>query len=224
LSRFYVLAAFCALLQVHFFQRGYEESLEKAQSKFRSIHNYHCTFVSFSSEEDKKEEITYGYYYCKPCSVRLEVRTGPYEGTVLLYTGGTVRLKVGYGILSWFSFSFDQTDKIVCDLRGNGIHQSDWGWYIEQHLQFMPQTRSSFAGIDTINDRQTYKYELVSKDPNETRSVATEYMWVDIQEDVILRYEQYDSTGKLIQSGLYKDIVIDSVMSDSLFVEFEKKE
>jgi len=202
--------------------QSYEESLLRIQSRYQTLQNYQCTFISYACNVEKSEEITYRYFFKKPGSVRMEVRTGSYEGAVLLYAGSNVRVKIGHGILSWFSFSFDPANKIVCDLRGNGLHQSDWGWYIEQHVHMMPLTLSRFIGIDTIEGKRSLKYELVSKDPGQTRSIVTEQLWIDAQQDILLQYKQYDNTGKLIQSGLYQDIVFDVGMNDNLFTEFSR--
>lgn len=200
--------------------QSYDESLRRMQASFEALRNYRCTFVSFAADSDKSEEVTYGYFYKKPSSVRMEVQSGRFEGTVLLYTGTDVRLKLGYGILSWFSFAFERTDKIVCDLRGNGVHQSDWGWFIQQHIHMLPMTKSELCGVDTIDGRRALQYELHSQQPEQTHSIASEHIWIDDQRGWLLRYKQYDRAGKLIQAGYYSDIVVDGGFSDSLFTQF----
>ena len=202
------------------FGQSYEESLRQIQAKFHTIDNVSCTFVSFARLDDRSEEIIYKYYFRKPASVRMEIQNGKYEGTILLYTGGDVRLKLGHGILSWFSFSFDRSNKIVCDLRGNGIHQSDWGWFIEQHLQMISLTVSSLKGMDIINGRQTLHYELLSEHPEQTKSISKEDIWIDNREYILIQYKQYNQNGIVIQSGVYKDIILNTNMSDTLFSEF----
>ncbi len=189
-----------------------------------SVNDYRCTFVSFASDSEKSEQVAYGYYFKKPASVRMEVRTGDYEGTVLLYRGTDVRVKLGHGILSWFSFSFDRTSRIVRDLRGNGIHESDWGWFVEQHLQMLPLTGNTYVGIDTINGRPTVSYKLTSVDPEKTRWVAVEYVWIDREDNTLVQYKQYDRSGRLIQSGLYQDVVLNPNLDDSVFTEFDTKD
>ncbi len=198
----------------------YDESLRRMQARFEALRDYRCTFVSFAADSTRSEEITYSYYYKKPNSIRMEVQTGRFKGTVLLYTGTEVRLKLGSGIFSWFSFSFDRTDKIVCDVRGNGIHQSDWGWYIQQHIQMLPLTKAAICEADSIDGRRALKCELHSVNPDQSKSIATEQLWIDDQDGWLLRYKQYDRAGKLIQAGYYTNIAVDCDPTDSLFTEF----
>ncbi len=152
----------------------------------------------------------------------MEALTGKYEGTVLLYAGTDVRVKLGHGILSWFTFTYEPSHRYVCDVRGNGVHQSSWVYYIDEHLLMKPLTKARFAGVETAGGRNALKFELASIDPARTRSIASEQIWVDAQQFVLLQYKQFDASGTLIQSGTYRDIVIDNEVNDSLFTEMAR--
>lgn len=210
----------CAAAAAH--GQSYEEALAKMQSREQALRTYTCLFTSFARGPEKSEEVVYTYFFKKPSSVRMETRSGKYEGTVLLYTGGDVRVRPGHGIFSWFTFSFEPTHKYIVDPRGNGVHQSTWRWYIDQHILLLPLTRSRQMGVDTVNERRALMYELTSEDPEKSRSVATERVWIDAQDFVLLRYEQYDRDGVLLQSGSYHDIVLDSELNDTLFTEISR--
>jgi outer membrane lipoprotein-sorting protein len=198
----------------------YEASLLKIQARVQSLQTYSCTFTSFSRGAEKTDEAVFQYYFKKPGSVRMKALSGNHEGTVLLYTGSDVRVKPGHGIFSLFSFSFAPTHKYVCDARGNGVHQSSWVYYIEEHLLMRQWTRSRFKGIETIGGRRALAYELTSVDPEKTRSIAVEQVWIDADRDVLLQYKEFDKTGTLVQSGLYENIAIASALNDSLFTQF----
>jgi len=200
----------------------YDDALAAMQSRAQTLRTYTCRFISFAHGAEKDQDVTYRYYFKKPSSVRMEVQTGKYEGTVLLYTGSDVRVKPGHGIFSWFSFTFAPTHRYVCDVRGNGLHQSSWLWYITEHARMQRQTRSSFAGFTEIGGRKALKFDLASTDPAKTNSVAREELWIDAQYSVPLQYKQYDAGGMLIQSGRYEEVVIDCEIPDSLFTEFDR--
>jgi outer membrane lipoprotein-sorting protein len=110
----------------------------------------------------------------------------------------------------------------VCDLRGYGLHQSDWGWYIDQHLENMKLFNGKITGEEVVNGRETIVCELVSKNPVETSSIAKEKVWVDKELAVPLKYLQYDSTGKLILSSMFSNIQLNCQLKNILFTEFDK--
>jgi outer membrane lipoprotein-sorting protein len=202
--------------------QSYDEALAKMRDTEHAIRTYRCTFVSFARGPERIDNTTFKYYFKNPGWVRMEALTGKIEGTVLLYTGGDVRVKPGHGVFSFFSYSFSPAHKWVCDARGNGLPQSSWGYYIDQHMLMKPLTRSKFMGFDTVGAKRALRYELASTDPAQTRSIAAEQLWIDAQTFLLLQYRQFDSNGTLIQSGLYQDCVLDSDLPDSLFTEFSK--
>jgi outer membrane lipoprotein-sorting protein len=202
--------------------QSYDEALAKMQARVQALRTYRCVFTSFSRGPEKTDNATFNYYFKKPGWVRMEALTGKNEGTVLLYTGGDVRVKPGHGIFSWFSYSFNPAHKYVCDARGNGVHQSNWGYYIEEHIHMKPLTRGRLQGVETIGGRKALKYELTSTNPVKTRSIASEQLWIDAGQFLLIQYKQFDTTGTLIQSGLYRDCAIDPELNDSLFTEFSK--
>lgn len=202
--------------------QSYDEALVKMQARSRALRAYSCTFVSYACAAEKKQDVTYNYYFKKPGSVRMEAVTGKYEGTVLLYTGGEVRVKLGHGILSWFTFSYEPSHRYVCDARGNGIHQSSWLYFIDEHLRMRPSTRARYAGSEVIGGTKVLRYDLSSIDPAKTRSIASEQIWIDARDFVLVQYKQFDASGTLVQSGRYQDIVIDPDLGDTLFTELSK--
>lgn len=214
-----VLLTFCAGVSP---AQSYDDALARMRARAQTLRTYRCTFTSFARGPAKTDNVSYKYYFKKPNWVRMEVQTGKYEGTVLLYTGGDVRIKPGHGVLSYFSYSFAPDHKYVCDPRGNGVHQSSWGYYIDEHAAMKALTRSAFTGYETIGGRKALRFELASADPEKTRSIAVEQLWIDAEHFVPLQYKQFDRNGTLLQSGFYQDIVLDCALSDSLFTETSK--
>lgn len=198
----------------------YQTRLMELKSKFDSIKDYNCLFESFSSNEEKSEAVTFRYFYKKPKSVRMEIIEGSYSGTILLYEGKNVRVKPGVFLIGWFTFNYSPDHKYVCDYRGNGLHNSDWGYFIQEHINLLELTTAKLTGEETLDGRKVLVYELLSKDPSKSRDIAKEKIWIDKDQNLLIRYRQYDSSGRLIQSGYYKDIKIDSGINNSVFTNF----
>lgn len=190
------------------------------KSKFDSIKDYSCIFESFSGNGEKSANVNFRYYYTKPGLVRMEILDGKYSGTILLYKDNSVRVKPGIFFLGLFSFTYPPDHRYVCDYRGNGLHNSDWGYFIKEHIKLISLTESSLKGEETMNGRKVLMYELLSKDPSKSRSVAKEQIWIDKEQNLLIRYRQYNASGSLIQAGNYKDIKINTGISSTVFTDF----
>ncbi|HEX2865563.1 MAG TPA: outer membrane lipoprotein-sorting protein [Ignavibacteriales bacterium] len=202
-------------------ENDYEARLMKMKSKFDSIKDYSCTFESYSSNGEKSASVTFKYFFRKPKSVRMEILKGKYSGTtLLLQKDNTVRVKVGMIIVGLFTFTYPADHRYVCDYRGNGLHNSDFGYFIEEHIKLLGLTSVRLAGEEELDGRKVLVYELLSKDLSKSRAVAKETIWIDKDQDLLIKYRQYDSSGQLIQSGYYKNIKINSGLSTSVFTDF----
>lgn len=221
MNRYARIASVLIIVSATCMSQTYRESLSRMHASVQALQSYQCMFVSFSRGPEKTDNVTFRYYYKQPGKVRMTAQTGKHEGTILLYTGsGDVRVKPGHGIFSWFSYSFNPSHRYVCDARGNGVHQSSWGYYIDEHIKMQSQTKSVLVGVEQIQGRKALKYDLTSFDPAQTRSIAHEELWIDAQLFLPIQYKQFDSTGTLIQSGLYLECVLGPDLNDTLFTEF----
>lgn len=201
-------------------ENNYKDILYKMKERFEKVETYRCLFESFTAKGEKTKMVVSRYFFKSPKMVRMELREGKHKGTVLLYKPHKVRLKLGKGILSLFSFSFKPEHKWVTDLRNYGLHQSDWGWYIDRHIQTLELAEAIFSGEEVTAGRNTIKYIIISKDPEKTKSVAKEILWIDKKEFIPVKFVQYNSAGKIIMSGLYKDIELNVPLEDKLFKKF----
>lgn len=192
------------------------------KAAFDRINDYSCRFESFSRLGEKSTSVNFKYFFSKPKLVRMEILTGKYSGTILLYQGGDeVRLKVSNMILGLFTFTFSPDHRYVCDVRGNGVHNSDWGYFINEHIKMLDLTESRLIGEEELDKRNALVYELLSKDPSQSRSIAKEVIWIDKSQNILIKYMQYDKEGTLLQSGYYKDIMVNRGLKPQLFTEFK---
>ncbi len=201
-------------------QDNYRDILFKMKERFKEIKTYRCIYEMFTTKGEKSEKVVCGYFFKSPKMVRMEIREGKYKGTVMLYRPHKVRLKLGRGILSLFSFRFKPSHKWVTNLRGYGLHQSDWGWYINQHIKMLELTTGIFSGEEIAAGRDTIKYKLISREPVKTKDVAQEIVWLDKKELFPVKYVQYNREGKILMSALYKDIHLNVKLDNKLFKKF----
>ncbi|MGE5621193.1 MAG: LolA family protein [archaeon] len=199
----------------------YEKRLMRLKARFEAIKDYSCIFESYSNNGEKSASVNFRYFFRKPKSVRMEILKGKYSGTVLLMNNdNNVRVKPGIFILGLFTFNYPPEHRYVCDYRGNGLHNSDWGYFIDEHIKLLHLTTIVSAGEETLDGRKVILYELRSMDPPKSRSVAKEQIWIDKEQDLLIKYRQYDASGALIQAGFYKDIKINTGLSRSVFTDF----
>ena len=201
---------------------NYEDILFKMKERFEQIESYQCLFEAFTAKREKTKVVISRYFFKKPNMVRMEILKGKHKGTVLLYKPHRVRLKLGKGLLSMFSFTLEPEDKRLIDLRGHGLHQSAWDWFIDQHIQLLELTESTFSGEETVDRTNTLVFMLSFKDPENIKFIAKETLWVDKEDFIPVKYILYDSEGIIIQSLRYRDIEINIDLKDELFKKFRK--
>ncbi len=202
-------------------ENNYQDILFKMKERFNEIKTYRCIYEMFTANEEKSEKVVCNYFFKAPKMVRMELLQGKYKGTVMLYRPHKVRLKLGRGFFSLFTFRFKPDHKWVTNLRGYGLHQSDWGWYIDRHIQMLELTKSIFSGEEVAAGRDTMKYKLISNDPEKTGNVAQEILWIDRKELIPVKYVQYNSQGKILMSALYTDIQLNPDLDNKLFKKFK---
>jgi outer membrane lipoprotein-sorting protein len=207
------------------------------KQKFDTIEDYKFIYEYHTSDGKKRLDVTYKYFFKKPKLIRMEVQTGKYAGTVLIYNQpiyqNKVRVKPGKRALPFFiprflvKKSYPVNHKWFTDLRGNGIHQSDWGWFIDEHLRIAQLQDNpyeiEYKGEETINGRETVIYMLISNIPEETMSVRKEIFWIDIENYILMKYIQYDSSENVIRKSHYKNIELDNNFKKEIFTRFKRK-
>jgi outer membrane lipoprotein-sorting protein len=194
-----------------------EGFFKEMQERFSKINDYQCVFEAFVAKDDKSDKKVYKYFFKKDKNIRMEITEGENTGVKVVYSGEKVKVKPTGLIVSLFTFSFLPTDSTVCDLRGFGVHQSDWGTFIEEHLQYAKKSVVKSVTTEKVGEKETALWEIESLKPEETMSIAREKIWVDNAEKVIVKFEQYDKNGALMRSNSYKDVKINQNLADELF-------
>jgi outer membrane lipoprotein-sorting protein len=206
--------------------------LEKMRKQITHVIDYQCRFRTFSTDGTKSREVLLAYYYRNPSQIRMEVLEGPNPGSILIYNRQVqpeqVRVIAGNKFTAFvqrmfYGEFFALTNKWVLDLRGNGIHESDWLNFIDEHEKYLKIGSSRFIGEETLNGRKTYLFKLVSNNPDETMSIKEEDVWVDAQTYFPVQFFQYDTDGRLARRATITELQFNTGLDARLFVEFHPK-
>ncbi len=220
--KFFIFLIFLFIINNSLFSSEYifKDILSKLKERFEELFNYQCTFESFTAKNKKSMLNVFNYYYSKPKLIRMEIIKGEKEGTVLLYNSkdDKIRLRLNKGLFSSFIFTFDPSSKLISDLRGLNISHSDWGWFIDRHLENIDKFNINFIKEENINEKELLFLELISKDPKKTENIVKENIWIDKNENVIVKYQVYDITGELVQASSFSNIILNPDIDKKLFI------
>lgn len=206
----------------------FEEMLSLMKARFASIDGYQCVYDSYSALGEKELELIFSYQFKKPKKIRMEIIAGAYSKTVLIYDPerkkDQVRVRAGNEVIAYlqkllYGEYLNVDDDWVTDMRGNGIHQSDWSWFIEQHMQFVHFTKTESVRKVDLNGRPALYYILVSDAPEKTLDIAKEEIWVDCRTAFPVKLIQYDSFGRMTRRSFYNDIRLDVKLPNKLFMD-----
>ncbi len=206
--------------------------LDKMRERIGNVIDYQCRFRTFSTDGTQSREVLLAYYYRNPSQIRMEVLEGPSPGSILIYNRRLqpeqVRVIAGNKFTAlmqrmFYGEFFPLNNKWVLDLRGNGIHESDWPNFIQEHEKYLSIGSSRFIGEETLNGRSTYLFKLVSNNPDETMSIKEEEVWVDARNYFPVQFFQYDTRGRIARRTTVTELRFNTGLDERLFVEFHPK-
>lgn len=206
--------------------------LKEMRNRIEHITDYQCRFRTFSTDGMKSREVLLAYYYRNPSQIRMEVLEGPSPGSILIYNRQVrpeqVRVIAGNRFTAFmqrmfYGEFFALTNKWVLDLRGNGIQESDWQNFIDEHEKYIKIGSSRFMGEERLNGRKTYLFKLVSNNPDETMSIKEEDVWVDAQCYFPVQFFQYDTQGRIARRTTITELQFNTGLDERLFIEFHPK-
>ena len=160
----------------------------------------------------------------------MEVLEGEYQGTVMLYNPEVVRdkvrVRVGNPALAvlqkiFLGEYFEPYSKWIIDLRGNAVHESDWGSFIDDHLKLLHLGKSKFIGEKEVNGRTTLFYRLDSDKPDKTMYIKTEEVWIDKKTYFPIKYIHYDISDQVIRRSVYHTLKFNTDLQEDIFKTFK---
>jgi len=199
------------------------------QKRWTTTVDYRCRFETRSTNGEASRDVVLAYFYRHPAQIRMEVLEGPYAGSLLLYNQAVaprqVRVLAGNPLVAFlqrmlYGEFFAVDHKWMVDLRGNGIHESDWAHFIASHRQYVDQGTSRFVGEEMLDGRQTYRYQLRLDAPGSEATIQEEHVWVDAQTYFPVQYVQYDAAGRLARQARVSELQFNTGLDANLFVDF----
>jgi len=209
---------------------GFASVLAGMQKQVAATTDYQCRFETQSSDGHQSRDVILAYYYRRPAKIRMEVLEGPYSGSLLIYNRAIdpqrVRVLAGNPLVAFlqrmlYGEFFAVDHEWVVDLRGSGIHESDWPHFIAEHEKYLQMGTSLFLGEEMLNGKKTYRYRLISDFPEKTMSIKEEDVWVDADTYFPVKYFQYDAAGLLIRKAVTTELRFNAGLSERLFLEFD---
>jgi len=203
------------------------------QARWAVTTDYQCRFETWSSNGDATRDVVLAYFYRRPGQIRMEVLEGPYTGSLLLYNRAVaprqVRVLAGNPLVAFlqrmlYGEVFAVDHKWVVDLRGSGIHESDWDHFIADHQHYVLAGTTRFLGEEMFDGRTTYRYQLKFDSARPTTSITEEEVWVDAESFFPVQYFQYDAAGRLVRKARVRDLKFDTGIDAQLFIEFHPNE
>ena len=208
----------------------YTSTLPLMKDRFESISDYRCLYHTYSAANGKSTNVSFRYFFQKPKRIRMETVTGKYPGTVLLYNAqhkpDKVKVRVGNPVIAVmhkaiYGDYFHHRDKKVTDLGGFGVLESDWGWFIDIHLEMARFGRTEVKREVVVDGRPALYYRLVSSQPEKTLSVATEELWIDKATYAPMKFIEYDRHGTVIRKVEYEEMAVNVGLQGELFTRFD---
>jgi outer membrane lipoprotein-sorting protein len=203
------------------------------QARLAATKDYQCRFETQSSNGEATRDVVLAYFYRRPAQIRMEVLEGPYAGSLLLYNRAVaprqVRALAGNSLLAFlqrmlYGEFFAVDHEWVVDLRGNGIHESDWAHFIMEHQIYVRDGTTRFIGEEMLDGRSVYRYRLLSPAPRQASSITEEQVWVDAESFFPVQYFQYDATGRLVRKARVRNLKFNTGIDPQLFVAFHPDE
>ncbi len=197
------------------------------QQTFQSLKDYHCIFESYTARDKKSLKIVFSYFFKTPKMIRMEVLEGIYPGTIMLYNSEVVkdkvRVQVGNPALAVlqkiFFGEYFELHRMV-DLQGKGVHESDWGTFIGNHLKLLHLVKSKFIGEEKVNGKTTLFYRIDSDKPDKTMYIKTEEVWIDKKTYFPIKYIHYDTSGQVIRRSVYHNLEFNAGLHGDNFKKF----
>jgi len=196
-----------------------ESILRRMKTRLETVEDYRCLYASFAVKGTQREDTVLRYFYKKPGWIRAEIVEGNNQGTILLVRDGQVLVKPS-GVLSLLVFHYPAYHPRVTDIRGNRLDETSWNYFVDEHIRNLGVMKLLSLRRETIDGREVLVIETSSADPARTRGIAREILWVRSEDDILLRFEMYDASGRLIQMSRFTDIVINPGLPDTLFTRF----
>jgi len=191
-----------------------ETVISNLQQKFEQVKEYSCMQETYEKSGEKTDSRIVKIFFRKPNLIRIEVLKGRDAGGIAIYKDNFVWGRQS-GWLKGIRLKFKPADKTVLSLRGSKIYETGW-YYLLNEILDQKNQGYLFGAAEAIFEK-TPCLILTSIYTKGEASIRHKF-FIDSQSYIITGHEYYED-DVLVSSGIYKDFIINSGLSDFLFDE-----
>lgn len=187
--------------------------LKRIDASYKGLDDYRCTLLSYNEDNDEERMV---YFFKKPKRIRMELIT-PHKGTIVTYKSDDPFVYVSpFRWLRRLVLSFRLDNPLVMSSNGHQVDESDIGSFIDMILR--PAVINGDASILDANPGSPDSYLINIDFKEETKGRPNKFkVWIDKRLLLPVRIDSYYPDGRLMESVTFKELTVNSGLSDDLF-------
>jgi outer membrane lipoprotein-sorting protein len=195
-----------------------EQLLAKMEASYDEVQDYHTRLVitGFGRDDSFRSRQELIYRFKKPNKVRIDFIT-PHSGMTILYPASEGKVLVQpSGWASLFALNLDVSHSLLEISPGQRIDQTDYGVLIANIRHSLTDLFLGDLRVD-VTPEQTILH--VQSDNPFQRGTATRYVFaIDNRLSLPVRVTEMDAHGRLLRTVDYRDLKINTGLSEALFI------
>lgn len=188
--------------------------LEAVETKLRNIQSYRCRLSTLCILDNKREERSYDYTFCRPKLIRMKILQGPDHGSTLVYREGRVVVRPG-GLFSFLRQTFEPEHPRVTTIRGGRVDQTDF-WFIVD-LMKAETCVLRYEGQEDVLGNVADVLELTRRAASSGGDYQKGRFWVERDSGLIVKYELYDKEDKLAFRQTHEEVQFNPGLLEDFF-------
>lgn len=185
-----------------------------------TINTYRCILHEYVKKDKKVTENYWDYRFLKPKYIRMESIKGDRFGSKAFfdYTTKKVTGRQG-GILSKIKLTLDLSNKLVKNIRGITIAESDWFFVLERTLKIIDDPETEVEIVDTKYKGSDAKMIHINKIDLKKFKFDETKIFFDKENGLLLGFYNYENS-EIVEDIHYQDIKLNVFLTmDSLYVK-----
>ncbi|GEM_PF-2502810 len=185
-----------------------------------TTNTYRCILHEYVKKDKKVTENYWDYRFMKPKYIRMESIKGDRLGSKAFFDYKTQKVTGRQGgILSKIKLTLDLSNKLVKNIRGITIAQSDWLSRLEKTLKIIDDPETEVEIVDTEYKGIDAKMIHISKIDIKKYNFDETKIFFDKNNRLLLGFYNYEKS-EIVEDIYYQDIRLNVFLNmDSLYVK-----
>jgi outer membrane lipoprotein-sorting protein len=195
-----------------------DELFQHIQAKWAALQDYTCVLETYSKKGEKEQTSTIEQKFLKPKWIRMQITEGDGKGSIGVYNPFTKKVRgCKTGILKIVVLTLEITDSRVSSIRGHRIDQGDFLTMLERLEDYHTSGEITSIERTTYNEKPAYLFKAEVTDTSKLWGAQKESIWLSEDNLLPLRSEQRLGDNTLVHSSTYRDIKIDTGLTEEDF-------